>query len=65
MWWPHPDDMKDLTVEESPDGGFCFSAPEGSECARWLDYFNQTEELRAQFGATIIEALKAYIKKEE
>jgi hypothetical protein len=65
MWWPHPDDMKDLKVEENPEGVFYFSAPEGSECARWLDSFNQKEELRKEFNEAILKAILAYIKKDE
>jgi hypothetical protein len=61
MWWPHPDDLKNLTVEKTEDG-FVFYAPEGTECSKWLNHFNQTEELREEFTNAISEVLRKYIK---
>lgn len=60
MKWPHPDALKDLVVEETDDG-FIYSAPEGTECAKWLEYYNQTEELREEFKNAIMTAIKQYV----
>lgn len=64
MWWPKEEDLKDLSVEETDDG-FAFSAPEGSECARWLDYFDQTEELKKEFKESIMNAISNFINAKD
>ena len=64
MWWPNPEAINELTVEETPEG-FSFSAPEGSECSKWLEHFNQTEELRQEFSKAIIDTILKYIEKEK
>lgn len=63
MDWPNPKALNDLEVVELPDGGFEFSAPEGTECAKWLDHYNQTEELRKEFASIIVNAIMTYIKE--
>jgi len=66
MKWPTPESFKDLTILELPNGGgFEFSAPEGTECANWLNHYNQTEELKKEFCKLIINAILAYIEKDK
>lgn len=57
MWWPHPDAFDDLTVTDT-ETGFELSAPDGSECAIWLEYFNRTEELHEEFETSFVEMLR-------
>ena len=57
MWWPHPDALDDLTVTDT-ETGFELSAPYGSECAVWLEYFNRTEELHEEFETFFVEMLR-------
>jgi len=56
MWFPHPDAFDDLTVTET-ETGFELSAPDGSECSIWLEYFNRTEELHEEFETFFVEML--------
>jgi len=56
MWFPHPDAFDDLTVTDTEEG-FVLSAPHGSECAVWLEYFNRTEELHEEFETFFVEML--------
>lgn len=65
MKWPTPEALKDLEIVELPNGGLEFSAPEGTECAKWLDYYDQTDELRKQFSDLIINAIMKYTKEVE
>jgi hypothetical protein len=64
MWWPTPESLKDLTVEETEEG-FDLSAPEGSECGLWLAYFSETEELRQEFQAEFETCLLNYIQEQD
>jgi len=48
MWWPHPDDLLDLTVSTSVEG-WELSAPAGTRCAEWINYYCQTPELEEEF----------------
>jgi hypothetical protein len=57
MWWPHPDAFDDLTVTDT-ETGYQLSAPDGSECAIWLEYFNHTEELHEEFETCFVEMLR-------
>jgi hypothetical protein len=61
FWWPHPDSLKDLVVEEV-DHGFDLSAPDDSECGQWLAYFTSTPELNQLFQEKFIESLLNYIE---
>lgn len=63
MWWPHPDAFDDLTVTDTEEG-FELSAPEGSECALWLDYFNSTKELQEEFETAFVQMLREAANKE-
>lgn len=62
IWYPSRVALDDLTVTETDDG-FEFSAPDGSECAAWLGYFNSTEELQEEFNVAIINAIKNRIEE--
>lgn len=64
IWWPSPEALNDLVVEDSEEG-FTLSAADGTECANWLGYYNQTKELQEQFTAAFTEALMNYIKQLE
>ena len=64
IWWPGPEALNDLTVDEI-EGGFTFEAPDGTECADWLSYYNSTDELREQFNAALVKILTDYIRKLE
>lgn len=62
VWYPSRAALDDLTVTETADG--CeFSAPDGSEGATWLGYFNSTEELQEEFNVAIINAIKNRIEE--
>lgn len=43
MWWPSPLAFSDLTVEDTEEG-FSLDAPDGTECASWLNHWGQDEE---------------------
>jgi hypothetical protein len=61
IWWPHPGALDDLSVEftDEEEGGSLIhlSAPDGTECADWLSYFNETEERRAVFERAFIQSI--------
>ena len=60
MWWPSPEALKDLTVEDAEEG-FTLSAPDGSDCAAWLNYWNCSEEHLQVFNEAFVEMLRAYL----
>ena len=62
LWWPHPDAFQDLTVEDTEEG-FTLSAPDGTECAEWIAYWNQDETHHAVFEKEFIEVLRDYSNK--
>ena len=62
IWYPSLAALDDLTVTETDDG-FEFSAPDGSECATWLGYFNSTEELQEEFNVAITNVVKNRIEE--
>jgi L-rhamnose isomerase len=64
MWWPTPESLKDLTVEETEEG-FDLSAPDGSECGLWLAHFSETEELRQEFQTEFETCLLNYIREQD
>lgn len=55
-WWPHPDAFHDLDVTDTEDG-WQLSAPDGTELAEWLNYWNQSEEHHELFQAVFIQTL--------
>ena len=65
MWWPHPSALSDLSVAlTDEEGGACLihlSAPDGTECADWLAYFNETPEREEIFSAALIGSIKEQI----
>jgi hypothetical protein len=60
FWWPHPDAIQDLVVEEA-EHGFDLSAPDDTECGDWLNYWNQSPERLQTFNDAFIEALKSQL----
>ena len=60
MWWPSPEGLEDLVVEDVEDG-FDLSAPDGTECADWLSYWDQSEEhhllFQKEFERTLLDYL--------
>lgn len=62
MWWPHPDSFHDLNVVDI-EGGWQLSAPDDTEMAAWLSYWNQDEEHHRFFQVEFIAALLAHVKK--
>lgn len=64
VWYPSQKAFEELTITETEEG-FEFSAPDESECAKWLAYYNSTEELQEEFSAEIIKALENYLDKAE
>lgn len=64
IWWPSLKALNDLVVEDAKEG-FTLSAPDGTECADWLAYYNQTTELQEQFTTALTDALMNYIKQHQ
>jgi hypothetical protein len=62
MWFPHPDACDDLTITDT-ETGFQLSAPDGSECAVWIEYFNRTEELHEEFETFFVEMLREAVDR--
>jgi hypothetical protein len=62
VWWPHLDALDDLTITDT-ETGFQLSAPNGSECAVWLEYFNRTEELHEEFETSFVEMLREAVDR--
>ena len=60
MWWPAPEALADLIVEDAEEG-FTLSAPDGSDCAIWLNYWNCSEEHHKVFNEAFVEMLQAYL----
>jgi hypothetical protein len=60
FWWPHPDALQDLTVEDAEEG-FTLSAPDDTECGDWLSYWNQSPEHLQVFSDAFTEALKTHL----
>jgi hypothetical protein len=56
FWWPHPDAFEDLTVEDA-ENGFTLSAPDDTECAEWLSYWDQDEAHHKIFEDEFIRVL--------
>jgi hypothetical protein len=56
FWWPHPDSLSEVVVEDTEEG-FALNAPNESEAGQWLAHYNSTEELHAQFTKELTKAL--------
>ena len=61
FWWPHPDSLSQLVVEDTEEG-FALCAPNESEVGQWLAHYNSTEELQAQFNEEFTKALMNLVK---
>ncbi len=60
MWWPSPEALQDLQVEDW-DEGFTLSAPDGTACAEWLSFWTQSEERHRIFVKAFEEMLRNYL----
>ena len=60
MWWPSPEALGDLTLNED-EGGFELQAPSGSECAEWINHWNQSEEHKKFFNDQFVQMLTNYL----
>ena len=61
MWWPAPEVLNDLSVDDAEDG-FTLSAPNDTECGEWLAHWNQSEEHQKVFHQAFTEVLENYLK---
>ena len=64
MWWPRPESFSELSVTDTKEG-WQLEAPDDSEIAEWLQYWNQTEEHHDFFEKEFIETLTNHIKNGE
>jgi hypothetical protein len=64
MWWPSPEAIKDLFIEDTEEG-FTLSAPDDTECGAWLQYWGQTQEHEKIFERAFVEMLSSYLKQLE
>lgn len=55
-WWPSPEAFDDLTVTET-ETGWQLSAPDETELAEWLGYWNQSEKHHTLFQTVFVKAL--------
>ena len=62
MWWPSPEALEDLTVEDA-EHGFDLSAPDDTECGEWLAYWNQDEAHHKVFEEEFIAVLRNYANR--
>jgi hypothetical protein len=49
FWWPSITDLGTLVVEDI-DGGYQLSAPDGTPCSDWIEYWSETPEREALFS---------------
>jgi hypothetical protein len=49
FWWPGIESLEDLVVEYAEEG-FVLSAPDGTLCSDWLEYWSETPEREAIFS---------------
>ena len=49
FWWPGIESLEDLEVENTEEG-FLLSAPDGTLCSDWLEYWSETPEREAIFS---------------
>lgn len=64
IWYPSPGAFDDLTVTDT-EQGFELSAPDGTECADWLGYYNSTEELHEEFEREFVAMLTEHARRLE
>ncbi len=60
MWWPSPEALQDLQVEDWEEG-FHLSAPDGTACAEWLNFWTQSKEHEQIFNQAFEEMLRIYL----
>ena len=67
IWWPKPSALDDLQVEfeDTEDGGSLIhlSAEDGTECAEWLAYFQETPERQATFERELLKSLLQHAQR--
>jgi hypothetical protein len=56
FWWPSPEAFEVLEVSDIEDG-WQLSAPDDTELAEWLNYWNQDEDHHAIFQTIFVRAL--------
>ena len=49
FWWPGIESLEDLVVEYAEEG-FVLSAPDGTLCSDWLEYWSESPEREAIFS---------------
>ena len=49
FWWPGIESLEDLVVEYAEEG-FLLSAPDGTLCSNWLEYWSESPEREAIFS---------------
>ena len=64
MWRRRPESFSDLSITDTKEG-WQPEAPDNSDMAEWLQYWNQTEEHHDFFEKEFIETLTNYIKNVE
>ena len=62
FWWPHPDAFNDLEVSDIEEG-WQLSAPDDTECAEWLAFWDQDEEHHKVFEDEFIHVLTDHANK--
>lgn len=60
FWWPSPKAFDDLEVIDIEDG-FQLAAPDETELAAWLNYWNETEERHEHFQKVFIGVLLDHV----
>ena len=53
-----------MSIEETEDG-FTLSAPDGTACAGWLAYFNETEERLEVFQSALLSTILNHVQLTE
>jgi hypothetical protein len=64
MWWPSPDLLDDLSLTEAEEG-WLLSAPNDTELAEWLNYWNQDEEHQKFFNEAFVALLLNHLDRIE
>lgn len=64
MWWPSPEALNDLTITDI-DNGWQLSAPDDTELASWLNYWDQDEEHQEFFNVEFVSALLSHLERIE
>jgi hypothetical protein len=62
FWWPSIDDLGTLVVEDI-DGGYQLSAPDGTPCSDWIEYWSETPEREALFSQEFQKVLLDHLNR--